>query len=351
LKDGTLREWIKNRHQLGPRNKRGPPSVLSERARCAMDDLILAVLRSCAVGQGMTLKESVQRVRQIIINLGEGEKLVDENLSTRGKQPGKISRQAIPGYRDTDENGNPSPFYNLNKNWPGTDYVQSPKCWSTKGTLLSLFQNVIIPHANVNKQTRRQHGQQVPEKYVVIMDNAPVHCKEDFLKEVHSLDNNLIILYMPAGMTGVLQPLDVAVNKSFFLKDKTTEMYDIRRADIERLDMSVQDAGPSKHVAAFQRRLSDVGFPDVAELEASSVNQTRRGRSKGQKSGEGEIQRAKKVAIECINAAWTKVSHETVRNGWKAAANEAWERCEGVDIQKYPGYLMIFTPKLQEHAA
>eukprot|EP00890_Picochlorum_soloecismus_P004302 jgi/Picsp_1/4873/NSC_02238-R1_---NA--- len=79
-----------NRDQIGPNKKRGAPSVLSERARSAIDNLTLDVLRSCAIGHGMTLKDSVHRVRQIVINLGEGKTLVDENLSTRGKQPGKI---------------------------------------------------------------------------------------------------------------------------------------------------------------------------------------------------------------------------------------------------------------------
>ena len=51
---------------------------------------------------------------------------------------------------------------------------------------------------------------------LLIMDQATMHTNENVIKELESEDSE--VKFIPKGMTGVLQPLDVAVNIKLILR-------------------------------------------------------------------------------------------------------------------------------------
>ena len=55
------------------------------------------------------------------------------------------------------------------------------------------------------------HGYIVPS--LLIMDQASMHITEDIIKEIEKYDTEII--FIPKGMTRILQPLDVSINKPF----------------------------------------------------------------------------------------------------------------------------------------
>ena len=50
-------------------------------------------------------------------------------------------------------------------------------------------------------------------RWLLIMDSAPVHISEE-IKNLY-LSNNKRLLFIPPGLTSVLQPLDLSINKLF----------------------------------------------------------------------------------------------------------------------------------------
>jgi len=80
------------------------------------------------------------------------------------------------------------------------------------------FLHHIIPSIKKDKQRRRDEGHVVSPKYVVILDGVSTHCLtssdeiESWITTVQREDKDLILLWLPANMTGDLQPLDVNFN-------------------------------------------------------------------------------------------------------------------------------------------
>ena len=58
-------------------------------------------------------------------------------------------------------------------------------------------------------------------KGLIILDMCTSHIKEDFLKLLYDYNQNYYLI--PGGLTRVLQPLDVSINKP--LKQRLTQIY------------------------------------------------------------------------------------------------------------------------------
>ena len=56
---------------------------------------------------------------------------------------------------------------------------------------------------------------------ILFLDHASMHLKDEIQSEL--INNDVICHYIPKGITGVMQPLDVCVNKSF--KDSLRKKY------------------------------------------------------------------------------------------------------------------------------
>jgi len=105
-------------------------------------------------------------------------------------------------------------------------FMQNQGKWTTNETMKKWFIDHIIPRIKEDKQKRRDEGQTVCDKYVVILDGVSTHCLsskdgvESWITALQREDENLMLLWLPPNMTGDLQPLDVNFNWPFKAKFK-----------------------------------------------------------------------------------------------------------------------------------
>ena len=103
-------------------------------------------------------------------------------------------------------------------NWHIT---QSEKHWSNAVTMLEYADKILIPHVKRQRSLYNLPNQTA----LAIFDIFAAHRTEDFLGKLRQ--NNISVIFVPAGCTGEVQPLDVAVNDVFKkkLKSKFTVWY------------------------------------------------------------------------------------------------------------------------------
>jgi hypothetical protein len=99
-------------------------------------------------------------------------------------------------------------------------FMQNTSKWSTNQTMQTWFIDHFIPEVKAAKQARRDKGEEVPDRYVVILDGVGSHCmgkneSASWITAVQNADEHLILLWLPPNMTGDLQPLDVNFNRPF----------------------------------------------------------------------------------------------------------------------------------------
>ena len=166
-------------------------------------------------------------------------------------------------------------------------FAQTKNHWSTLQTNLSLIENGILPAAKRSKEARRRAGQRVSDKVLILLDYWPVQKSPEFREKVKEAFPTVILQYVPPNLTGVYQPLDVAVNGVFkkYLRDIFGEW-------------AVEDV---------QRQLQS-GVP-LADVELST-----------------DMKERKKLLPKWVKAAWDRVSREEVISGWeKAGLLKAWD--------------------------
>ena len=83
------------------------------------------------------------------------------------------------------------------------------KGWMTKDMFDSYFKDVWAPYA---KQFQRT---------LLIMDKFAVHCMPEVISKLNSVNTD--VLFIPGGLTHLLQPLDVYANKP--MKDRMRECF------------------------------------------------------------------------------------------------------------------------------
>ena len=132
-----------------------------------------------------------------------------------------------------------NPVFDFPKDW---NVTHSPKHWSTEGTMLK---EIIVPYIET---TRDLLGLDSTQSVLVIIDNF----RGQITASLNSLlkANNIHVCLLPPNTTGLLQPLDVAVNKDF-LRNKFETWYaeevakqlcdaeDIQSAEIQPANLSL----------------------------------------------------------------------------------------------------------------
>jgi len=92
-------------------------------------------------------------------------------------------------------------------NW---NVTHSDSHWSTAETMMEYAEKILIPYCDKKKEQLKVKQSQ---KSLAIFDVFAAHRVEEFLDKLK--DNNILVIFVPAGCTGDLQPLDVAVNDDF----------------------------------------------------------------------------------------------------------------------------------------
>jgi len=82
--------------------------------------------------------------------------------------------------------------------------------WSTVETMMEYADKILIPYCDKKKEQLKLKQSQ---KSLAIFDVFAAHRVDKFLDKLK--DNNILVIFVPAGCTGDLQPLDVAVNDDF----------------------------------------------------------------------------------------------------------------------------------------
>ena len=93
---------------------------------------------------------------------------------------------------------------------PGWHITHTKNHWSNESTTLELIEKVLVPYFSTQ---RTQHG--LPEDHhgLVILDVFAAHRTAPVRQAMEDAHINLV--YVPAGCTGLLQPLDVSGNGTF----------------------------------------------------------------------------------------------------------------------------------------
>lgn len=84
--------------------------------------------------------------------------------------------------------------------------THSDNHWSNEGTMLQYADKILLPYLDV----KRDHANQ---KALIILDVFAAHRCESFKEKLKSM--NCFMVYVPAGCTGDLQPLDLSVNDEY----------------------------------------------------------------------------------------------------------------------------------------
>lgn len=103
-------------------------------------------------------------------------------------------------------------------------YSVQSKAWIDTEEMLRYIETILIPFT----QTQPEH------RCLLLLDSFSVHLCERVQTKMRDL--NIDLLYVPKGMTGLLQPLDIGINKPF--KDRLKTCY------TQWLVSQITDAGP-----------------------------------------------------------------------------------------------------------
>ena len=109
------------------------------------------------------------------------------------------------------------PKFTFPEDW---EIYHSKSRWSDEDTMLRYVDNIIIPYFT---KMRAKFGQS--KKGLCIFDVYAPHKLDSVLQKLE--DNNILRVFVPAGTTGELQPLDVSVNHllKYSLKQSFSNWY------------------------------------------------------------------------------------------------------------------------------
>eukprot|EP00971_Amphidinium_carterae_P152924 3031770-Amphidinium_carterae.1 len=74
--------------------------------------------------------------------------------------------------------------------------------------------SLVLVAGMVEQKVIKDNGETLTD-YVVVLDLAPVHVSQDFLARFAGEHPSGHLVFMPARMTSVCQPLDIACMRSF----------------------------------------------------------------------------------------------------------------------------------------
>ena len=96
------------------------------------------------------------------------------------------------------------------------------------------------------------------KKFIMLMDLYPVHCCRDFLEWSHEALPNMLLAFVPPGVTAQLQPHDKACMR--------TVKSGVRKAAGLSLAHDVVTAHRSGAILKLDMRPATVARPDICEL-------------------------------------------------------------------------------------
>ena len=104
----------------------------------------------------------------------------------------------------------------------GWNITESENHWSTTGTMKIYLNKVLVPYFDNARESLN-----LPSNHTALLflDVFAAHRSQEFLNELQK--HNIHPIFIPAGCTGDLQPLDVAVNDVFKrkMKEKFSSWY------------------------------------------------------------------------------------------------------------------------------
>lgn len=107
--------------------------------------------------------------------------------------------------------------------------THSDSHWSTEATMLQFIDSVLVPYVT---KTRHELELAVDHYSLAIFDVFKAHRCDSVLRKLN--DNNIHQVFVPAGCTSELQPLDVSVNQEFkaIMKNSFSRWYaeEVRQA-------------------------------------------------------------------------------------------------------------------------
>ncbi len=150
-------------------------------------------------------------------------------------------------------------------------YDTSSSGWSDDNTMRRFIKDIVIPYTERVRQDDQlppyTHDDSKSCRALLVFDCWARHKDEGFRKFLS--DHDFRFVFVPAGMTATLQPLDVGVNKP--VKDRMKEFREaqVRQTLAEKLkDPAVAD---SAAVAAVMKAVY-AGIPELRELVAASAS-------------------------------------------------------------------------------
>ena len=235
------------------------------------------------------------------------------------KGTGGLTR-SIPGYKDG--------FTKWNELYADGKicFMQNQGKWTTNETMKEWFRDYIIPRIKKDKQQRRDEGQTVSPKYVIILDGVSTHCLstkpevESWITFVQREDKDLILLWLPPNTTGDLQPLDVNFNRPLKVKYRD-ELYKIRLLageEEELLDPESDECDEDEE--------NVVTTEDGIEfhLDVGDVSGNTRSQAKATRDTEAAF-KVKSRVIEAIINSYKSINEDHVRTAWRIAGRTVIE--------------------------
>jgi len=307
---------------IGPKGAKHVEAESSENNSCSKECLTFIPMVSCA-----------------------GDKLEPALIfkGTRG-----LTR-SIPGYKDGFTKWNE--LYGEGK----ICFMQNQGKWTTNTTMKQWFEGYIIPRIKKDKERRRDAGEEVSPKYVVILDGMSTHClttkdnEEPWITYLQREDKDLILLWLPPNTTGDLQPLDVNFNRPFKAKYRE-ELYKIKLLSGQENDPDVQNFDERNNVEG-----EVVSAEDGTEFHLDVQGDT--GDKRGQPRVTRELETASKVksrVIEALITSYKSISNDCITTGWKVSGKTVIEEFYKGGIhnyaQRWRGYDQAWDEQVQHVA-
>lgn len=307
---------------IGPKGAKHVEAESSENNSCSKECLTFIPMVSCA-----------------------GDKLEPALIfkGTRG-----LTR-SIPGYRDGFTKWNE--LYGEGK----ICFMQNQGKWTTNETMKQWFEGYIIPRIKKDKERRRDAGEEVSPKYVVVLDGVSTHClttkdnEESWITYLQREDKDLILLWLPPNTTGDLQPLDVNFNRPFKAKYRE-ELYKIKLLSGQEDDPDVQTFDECNNVEA-----EVMSAEDGTEFHLDVHGDTGDKRSQPRVTREFETaSKVKSRVIEALITSYKSINKDCITTGWKASGKTVIEEFYKGGIhnyaQRWRGYDQAWDEQVQHVA-
>ena len=231
--------------------------------------------------------------------------------------------RSIPGYKDGFTKWNE--LYGEGK----ICFMQNRGKWTTNKTMKEWFTGYVIPRIKQDKQRRRDAGEEVSSKFVVILDGVSTHClsrnnnEESWITSLQredTKDEDLILLWLPPNTTGDLQPLDVNFNRPFKARYRD-ELYKIKLLSGQKDDTYVQELYEC-----------DGAEEDVVMGEDGTEFHLDLGSAMGDTRSETKVTREQEMAykvksrvIEALISAYKSISEDYITAAWKVSGKTVIE--------------------------